>query len=116
MYLFCLEFPNHDTEYKDHAGVKCRQSHVFSSLYPTVPLLIAFAHLYTVHHRLRQSSLEPLDCLVFAGVVKYIAMPAVFLMFTQRRHKQSREIHANCTLSSLFQHFSISLLMLQHKC
>lgn len=67
--------------------MKCGQSHVFSSFYPTVPLLIALVHLYAVHHRLRQPSLGPLDCLVFAGLVKYIAMPAVFLMFMQRQRQ-----------------------------
>lgn len=71
--------------------MKCRQSHAFSSLYPPLPLLIAFVRLYTVHHHFRQRSSGGLDCLVFVGVVKYIGMPAVFLMFMQRQHQTKQQ-------------------------
>lgn len=82
-----MSFQIQDTEHKEHAVVKCKQSRVFSSLHPTPPLLIAFVHLYAAHHHFRQRSSGGLDCLVFVGVVKYIVMPAVFLMFMQRQHQ-----------------------------
>lgn len=104
---FYMSFQIQGTE---HAAVKCRQSRVFSSLHPTLPLLIAFVHLYTVHHHFRQRSSGGLDCLVFVGVVKYIVIPAVSLMFMQRQHQTKQQIHAKRALlqSSAFQLFSPS--------
>lgn len=58
---------------------------------PLLPPLIAFVHLYTVHHHLRQRSSGGRDCLVFVGVVKYIVIPAVFLMFMQRQHQTKQQ-------------------------
>lgn len=85
-----MSFHIQDSEHKEHAVVKRRQSVIFLPL-PPPPLLIAFVHLYAVHHHFRQRSSGGLDCLVFAGVVKYGVMPAVFLMFMQRQQQTKQQ-------------------------